>query len=132
MSATKKASLTKQDLANFKKLLLERRQALVGDLNHLEEGALRKSKDDAATLDISNFADLGSDNFEQDFSIGLLENSEATVREIDAALQRIEDGTYGLCEASGEAIGKSRLKVIPWAKLCIECQRKAEQEAMER
>jgi RNA polymerase-binding protein DksA len=124
--------MTKEDLAYFKKLLLRRRQDLVGDLNHLEEGALHKSKDDAATLDISNFADLGTDNYEQDFTIGLMENSEETLREIDAALQRIEDKTYGVCEAAGEKIGKRRLKVIPWARHCIECQRKAEQEASER
>lgn len=121
--------MTKQELAAYKKVLLERRAALAGDVNHLEEGALRKSKDDAATLDISNFADLGSDNFEQDFMIGLIENSEDTLREIDAALRRIDDGTFGVCEESGHPIPKSRLKAIPWARLCIECQRKVEQEA---
>lgn len=123
--------MNKQELAFFKKLLLERRSLLAGDVNHLEEGALRKSKDDAATLDISNFADLGSDNFEQDFMIGLIENSEETLREIDAALERIDRRTFGLCEESGHPIGKDRLKVIPWARLCIECQRKAEQETKE-
>ncbi len=123
--------MTKQDLAFFKKLLLERRRVLAGDVNHLEEGAFRKSKDDAATLDISNFADLGTDNFEQDFMIGLIENSEETLREIDAALQRIEDRTYGICEEGNHPIGKDRLKILPWARLCIECQRKAEQETKE-
>jgi DnaK suppressor protein len=124
--------LKKQEVAVFKKLLQERRDALAGDLNHLEEGALRKSKDDAATLDISNFADLGSDNFEQDFMIGLIENSEEVIHEIDAALQRVEDGAYGMCEDEcGHPIGKNRLKVIPWARLCIECQRKAELQTKE-
>jgi len=120
--------MKKAELEYFRKLLLEYRKALVGDLNHLEEGALRRRKDNAATLDISNFADLGSDYFEQDFTIGLLENSEETVREIDKALQRIENGTYGVCEISGGPIGKSRLKAIPWARLCIDCQRKQEEE----
>ena len=120
--------LKKSELENFRKLLLEYRHALVGDLNHLEEGALRRTKDNAATLDISNFADLGSDYFEQDFAIGLIENSEVTLREIDAALQRIEDGTYGICEESGQPIKKSRLRAIPWARLCIDCQRKLEEE----
>lgn len=124
--------MTKQERASFKKLLLDRRAVLAGDVNHLEEGALRKTKDDAATLDISNFADLGTDNFEQDFMIGLIENSEETLREIDAALQRIEDGTFGVCEESGHPIGKNRLRVIPWARLCIECQRKVEQATPEQ
>ncbi len=120
--------MTKQEIAAYKKLLLERRAILAGDVNHLEEGALRKTKDDAATLDISNFADLGTDNFEQDFMIGLIENSEDTLREIDAALQRIQDGAFGKCEEGDHPVGKNRLKVIPWARLCIECQRKAELE----
>ncbi|MFP4057877.1 MAG: TraR/DksA family transcriptional regulator [Candidatus Brocadiia bacterium] len=123
--------LSKEELAKFKKLLLEYRKILVGDLNHLEDSALRRSKDNAATLDISNFADLGTDNFDQDVTLGLLENSEETLREIDAALQRIEDGTYGVCEESGDPIGKKRLKAIPWARLCIECKRKAEEEALQ-
>ena len=120
--------LKKADLDYFSGLLLEWRRRLVGDLNHLEEGALRRTKGNAATLDISNFADLGSDYFEQDFAIGLIENSEATVHEIDAALQRIEDRTYGICEVSGGPIKKARLRAIPWARLCIECQRKLEEE----
>jgi len=91
--------MKKQELDQFKKLLLDYRKALVGDLNHLEQDALKKSRSDAATLDISNFADLGSDNFEQDFTIGLIENSQETLREIDAALQRIEDGTYGTAQS---------------------------------
>ncbi len=120
--------LKKSDLESFRKLLLEYRRVLVGDLNHMEEGALRRSKDNAATLDISNFADLGSDYFEQDFTIGLIENSEQTLREIDAALQRIEDGTYGICEEDGSPIRKARLRALPWARLCVGCQRKLEEE----
>jgi RNA polymerase-binding protein DksA len=131
MASKKNEHMTRQESAYFKKLLLERRAVLAGDVNHLEEGALRKTKDDAATLDISNFADLGSDNFEQDFTIGLIENSEEVLREIDAAILRIENGTYGVCEESGDPIGKNRLKVVPWARLCIECQRKAELETKE-
>jgi RNA polymerase-binding protein DksA len=121
--------LTKADREKFKSLLLDYRAALVGDLNHLEDNALSSRREDAATLDISNFADLGTDNFEKDLTIGLIENSEVTVREIDAALQRIEAGTYGVCEGAGEPVGKSRLRAIPWARLCIDCQRKAEEEA---
>jgi len=124
--------MTKLELASFRKLLQQRRAILAGDVNHLEEGALRRSKDDAATLDISNFADLGSDNFEQDIMIGLIENSEETLREIDAAIQRTDDGTFGVCEEGGHPVGKNRLRVIPWARLCIECQRKAEREPKEQ
>jgi len=125
----KNDKLTKTDIKKLRQLLLDYRAALVGDLNHLEDNALSSRREDAATLDISNFADLGTDNFEKDLTIGLIENSEETIREIDAALDRIEDGTYGICEESGDPVGKGRLQAIPWARLCIECQRKAEEEA---
>ncbi len=125
----KNNKLTKTEIGKFKTLLLDYRAALVGDLNHLEDNALSSRREDAATLDISNFADLGTDNFEKDLTIGLIENSEETLREIDAALLRIEAGTYGVCEESGDPVGKNRLMAIPWARLCIDCQRKAEEEA---
>ncbi|NQT86342.1 TraR/DksA C4-type zinc finger protein [bacterium] len=125
----KNNKLTKAERAKFKKLLIDYRTALVGDLNHLEDNALSSRREDAATLDISNFADLGTDNFEKDLAIGLIENSEETLREIDAALMRMEAGGYGVCEESGDPIGQNRLQAIPWARLCIDCQRKAEEEA---
>ncbi len=124
-------AMKKDELAYFKKLLTERRAALVGDLGRLEDSALKRTKDNAATLDISNFADLGTDNFDQDFTIGLIENSEEIVREIDAALKRIDDGKFGVCEGAGCDIGKNRLKAIPWARLCINCQREAEESTAE-
>ena len=124
--------MTKDELGQFRSLLLEHRRVLAGDVNHLENDALHNPKENAATLDISNFADLGSDYFEQEFAIGLIENSELTLCDIDDALIRIEEGTYGTCEDSDHKIGKKRLKAIPWARRCIECQRKAEEEAQDQ
>jgi RNA polymerase-binding transcription factor DksA len=126
-----KPMMKKDELAAYKKILLDRRRVLAGDVNHLENNALRNPKENAATLDISNFADLGTDYQEQEMALGLIENSEGTLRAIDEALARIEDGSYGVCEGSDETnahlIAKSRLKALPWARLCIDCQRKAEE-----
>ncbi len=120
--------LKKSELGRFRELLLEQRRIIVADLNHLEDGALRGARDNSATQDISNFADLGSDYFEQEISIGRIEDFEKTLREIDAALLRVEDGTFGVCVTCGGPIGKARLEYLPRAGLCIQCQRKLEEE----
>jgi RNA polymerase-binding transcription factor DksA len=126
----------KDELERYRNQLVKHRQVIAGDVTHLEDNALRNQRGNAATHDISNFADLGSDYHEQELSIGIIENSEDALRAIDAALAKIEEGTYGYCEGvDGEdephPIAKKRLKAIPWARLCIECQRQAEEEAEE-
>src|SRR5262249_30321208 len=69
-------------------------------------------------------ADLGSDSFEQEFTLGLLENDEQKLKEIDAALERIEQWRFGRCEECGKVISKERLEALPYARHCIECARK--------
>lgn len=118
--------LSKTDLARFKEILTANKRALTGDATRLEDEAVRKSKEDAATLDISNFADLGSDNYEQEFDLGMLEHQGETLREIDEALERIENGTFGLCDVCGKAIPRGRLMAKPHARFCIPCLTKQE------
>ena len=74
-----------------------------------------------------HMADLGSDNWEQELNLGLLASEQETVREIDGALARIQEGTYGVCVATGRPIGVSRLRAKPWAKYCIEYARAREE-----
>ena len=119
--------VTKKDLKRFKELLLAKRQALAGDANHLENEAVRKSKDNAATMDISSFADLGTDNYEQEFDLGVLETHDRTLGEIDEALERIENGTFGICDACGKPIPKGRLTAKPHARFCIACLKKQQE-----
>jgi len=119
--------LTKKDIKRFKELLLTKRAAMVGDANHLEEEAVRKSKDDAATLDISNFADLGTDNYEQEFDLNMLQHQGQTLHEIDEALERIESGAFGVCESCGKPIPKGRLMAKHHARFCIKCLNEKEQ-----
>src|SRR5512147_556400 len=92
----------------------------------MADSALRKSVA-AASGDLStvpfHMADLGTDNFEHEFTLGLIENEEEELREIDLALERLEKGAYGLCESCEKPIPKGRLLVIPYARLCIECKR---------
>ncbi|MBI4229435.1 MAG: TraR/DksA C4-type zinc finger protein [Planctomycetes bacterium] len=114
------------DLTAIKRLLLAKRKILTGDVSHMKDVALDRSGQEAVALDASNFADLGSDNYEQEFTIGLIENEAGELLEIEAALERIEAGTYGACEACSKPIPKPRLMTLPFARLCIACKRKEE------
>jgi len=118
-----------RELEQFRKLLLEKRRLLVGDVNALEKAALQDSRQDASG-DLSkmplDMADIGSDNYEQEFTLGLIETEQATLSEIDEALARIDRKEFGQCVACGEPIPKARLKVQPHAKHCIECKRRLE------
>ena len=75
-----------------------------------------------------HLADLGSDNYEQEVALSLLENREQTLEEVAAALARIEQGTFGRCEECGREISKERLQAIPFTRLCIRCAREEEAE----
>jgi RNA polymerase-binding protein DksA len=124
-----KTSLSSEHLAEFKRLLLAKRAELVGDVERLSDEAFNRqnqSPGEHSTMPI-HMADLGTDNWEQDFTIGLIANERALVREIDEALARIEDRTYGVCLGTRKRITLARLRAQPWAKYCIEHARAREE-----
>jgi len=116
-------------MGNHRRLLLEKWTELIGDVNYMENEALRKSRLDAAG-DLSSMpihmADLGTDNFEQEFSLGLMDSERKILLEIVAALRRMNDGTFGICEGTGNPISKARLNANPWARYCIDYARMVE------
>ena len=118
-----------EEVAQFKKLLLSLRERLVGKVDIMQGEALKKSRQDASG-DLSNvpihMADVGTDNYERDIMIELIQNGEESVRSIDTALEKIEEGAFGVCELCAKKINKERLKAVPYAKLCIDCQREEE------
>jgi DnaK suppressor protein len=115
--------LTAEDIEHFKKLLLEKRREILGNVNEMEDEVLKKSRLDA-TGNLSSMpihmADLGSDNFEQEFAIELVDSERKMLREIDDALARIEEGTYGICQGLNTPIPKARLEAQPWARYSVE------------
>jgi DnaK suppressor protein len=125
----KKRNLTASDLKHFKQMLINKRIEILINVIEIEDEALKKSHLDA-TGDLSSMpihmADLGSDNFEQEFALGLMDSERKMLREIDYALERIDQGTYGICTATGKPIAKARLEAQPWARYCIEYARKLE------
>jgi len=73
-------------------------------------------------------ADVGTENYDQEFTLSLIENEQETLDQIYAALARIEAGTFGTCEDCAQPIAKPRLQAIPYARLCIDCAREREKQ----
>ena len=116
--------MKKAEMKPFKELLVSMRARLRGDVNAMANAALNKTRSEA-NGDLSSMpihmADIGSDNYEQEFTLSLMENEESTLEAIESALERIEDRTYGTCEDCNKAIPKTRLKAIPYTTLCVNC-----------
>lgn len=120
-----KTKLKKRELDHYLQLLLMKRAELIGDMDSMTAEALNV---DSANLShyADHMADVGSDNYEQELTLGLMESERQLLQEIDEAIGRIADRTYGVCVATGKPIGKPRLEVKPWAKYCIEAAREME------
>jgi RNA polymerase-binding protein DksA len=120
-----KTTLSRQELARFRALLLEKRGELVGDLSAVEDEAADSDSGNLSHVPFHS-ADLGTDTFDQDVLRTLAEGERALLAEIDAALERIARRTYGICEATGEPIPIERLEAQPWARYTVEAARRLE------
>lgn len=121
-----KSPLTKPRLKQFRELLLAKRRDLLGDMNGIQAEVVANNGSDLSNVP-THPADIGTDNFEQEFTLGLLESERTLLAEIEEALKRVKEGTYGVCVGTGQAIGIARLKARPWAKYSIEYARMMEQ-----
>jgi len=117
--------LNKRDVQKFKKLLLEQREEILGNTRRALSGDIHVDPDD-----FPDEMDTASSEVNLQFTGRLREREQGLLSKIDAALEKIEEGTYGECQTCGEDIGAARLKARPVAELCIEC--KGEQEKLER
>jgi RNA polymerase-binding protein DksA len=122
-----KTPLSRKELQEFRELLLAKRRDLLGDMAGIQGDAISSSRHENSGGNMPTHpADIGSDNYEQEFSLELLESERILLQEIDEALHRINEGTYGLCLGTGKPIGLPRLRARPWAKYCIDYQRMIE------
>jgi len=123
--------MTQADLQYFRDKLNELAARLRGDVTGLRQEALRKTGGEASG-NLSNAplhpADLGTDNFEHETNLGLLELQGQTLGEVDTALERIREGTYGECQECGGQISRSRLEALPYTPLCIACAHEFQQQ----
>ncbi|MEX0938854.1 MAG: TraR/DksA family transcriptional regulator [Pirellulales bacterium] len=115
--------MKKVDLNVYKDRLLVLRARLRGDVTTMADAALRNNgmQSDGDSAMPIHMAELGSDNFEQEFTLSLMETEEDTLEAIEAALERIEEREYGKCTDCGGVIPKMRLNAIPYTALCIKC-----------
>ncbi len=124
-----KKKFNKKELEYFKKLILKMKEKTLDDIKHISEDTLKKSQKDAAG-DISGYtyhmADVATDTYDREFSLGLASNERQSLYELDEAIKKIEEGTFGICEECKSLITKTRLKVVPFARLCVKCQEKKE------
>lgn len=121
-----KTGLGKRELEVFRKSLLEHRSEIVGDMQGME-AARNVSAGDLSHMPL-HMADVGSDNYDQEFTIGILESERKILNEIDAALARMDKGYYGVCLETGAPIERPRLEAMPWAKYGKEAAMRREKQ----
>ncbi|MFH1640776.1 MAG: TraR/DksA family transcriptional regulator [Candidatus Omnitrophota bacterium] len=121
----------KRELADFKKLILKRKEEVVEDIKHISEDTLKKSQKEASG-DISGYtyhmADVATDTYDREFSLGLATNERELLYELDDALKKTDEGTFGICEDCKIMITKTRLRAVPYARFCVKCQEKKEKK----
>ena len=123
------------ELEQFRRMLRMIQARVRGDVKQMEEEALAGLNGDHVST--THSAEHGSDAWIQDFSLSMVEKDGEALNEISAALQRIDGGAFGICEMCSEAgkpasrakIPKGRLKALPYARNCVECERKREDES---
>ena len=117
------------DTARFEQILREERQRVLDAISYLHEetpGSLEDETEEIVGNSDNHLGDTATATLDREIDYSLEENSESVLRSIDAALQRIEDGTFGICETCGQPISEERLEAIPYATQCIDCRRKGE------
>jgi RNA polymerase-binding protein DksA len=119
--------VTDIDTADYRTRLEEERARLTNAVDFLERentGSIGDELGDIATASDNHIGDAATATFDRELDQGLGERAQQTLTAIGDALRKIEEGTYGVCEACGEPIGAKRLSAIPWARLCIDDQRR--------
>jgi RNA polymerase-binding protein DksA len=120
------AGITPRELEVYRDQILAKRREIVGDMSSMEREALRSSSGSNLSNLPLHMADMGTDNYEQEFTLGLMEKDRKLLRDLNDALAKIQNGTFGICEGTGKPISKPRLEAQPWARYSIEYARKLE------
>ncbi len=117
--------MNRQLKAKLKNILMQMREEIFSKVKHIEKDSLGVSQKDA-TGDLSGYsfhmADMASDNYERELSLGLAANERELLYEIDSAIKRLKEKNFGKCQVCKKDIGIKRLTAVPYAQLCIKCQ----------
>ena len=119
---------TPQQLKQFRQLLIIERAKVAGEIKTIAHDATKSPRD--ASGDLSAYtvhmADMAADTYERELSLNMASTEQEVLYQIDDALKRLDDGSFGVCPQCNGSISMSRLKAVPYASLCIECQRTKE------
>jgi len=121
--------MNKKELEYYKKKLLEERNKLLSDVRKLEKISLHETTQEGSgdlSRHVTHPADVATDNYEQEKNLGFMDNRELLLEEVENALKKIEDKTYGKCERCNKPIASRRLKIEPYARLCMDCKKAEE------
>jgi len=120
--------MTKQELLKYKKLLMRLREGVAGDISHIAKENLKSQKESSGDLSgySLHMADMASDSYDRELSLNIAGEVQEIVYEIDDALKRMEEGSFGKCITCGKKIPQKRLNAVPYAKYCIQCKSKEE------
>lgn len=126
----KQKSLQKKEIEEFREKLLQVRIGLLGEIRALEKESLGESPRDSAG-DLSGYGhhmpDVGTDNYQRDVDLNLRSSEEVLLREVEKAVRRCDEGTFGECESCNRKIAKERLKVVPYTRFCVRCEEMQEE-----
>lgn len=119
--------MDRKKLAKYRRALEKEYERIIRSLSDLEKsGFINGERPSEPSGITSHPADLGTDAFERDLNLGLVTEEHEVLQEVRDALEKIDNGFYGACETCGEPVEEGRLAVIPHARNCLECQKKAE------
>ena len=116
-----KRGLDKKTLVRFKKILLREREQIVGEVKQIYESSKEMGQDG-----IQDIGDEAANIYNKQILLSLNENERMRLQELDESLDRIGNGSYGICEECGEPIGIKRLEARPIAKYCVPCKTQLE------
>jgi len=125
----RKVKLPKKQAAKYRRLLIDLRDHLIDEVSFLSTDNLKRSQRDASG-ELSGYsthmAEAGTDSFDREFALSLVSNEQEALYEIEEAVKRLEQSTFGLCEICEKPIRKERLEAVPFARLCVQCQSQVE------
>lgn len=128
----KKSPLSKKQLQDFRELLVIKRGQLIGNVNAMESEALTGGGSGSLSHLPQHMADAGTDTFDQSLALDLAAQQRGVLKEIDAAIKRIDENTFGICELLGSPIDIERLNAEPWTRYSIEAKREIERTGIPR
>lgn len=125
-----KGKLDKKTVAKYQAKLQELKEKIANDIKQIAEHASPSERSDSGDVSghVMHLADVATDMYDREFSMGLASNDRELLVKIEKALKRIEGGTFGLCEECGCSISAARLEAIPYVSHCLKCQEKNEKK----